>query len=116
MADHTAVIQPATRAYRVLFNDELILETDRVLELQERFGDQTFPSVPYFSPNFAEGLELSPGTNESRCPLKGLARYFDFRGVDNAVWTYPDPNAPVARIAGYLGFDTTKGFRVERVG
>ena len=116
MPEHFAVIRPASRSYRLYFGDELLLETDRVLELEEHLGDRAFPAVPYFSPQAVAQLELSPSANESRCPLKGLASYFDFRGSQSAVWTYRHPNDSVASIADHLGFDATKGFRVEAVG
>lgn len=115
MNDHTATIRPATRPYRVFFRDRLLFETDQVLELQEHFGDRTFPAVPYFSPKVGETLSLVSNSNESRCPLKGTASYFAFEGVDSAVWTYLAPHQAVAPIADHLGFDTTKGFHVERV-
>lgn len=113
MPEHTASIQPATRTYRVYFHDALVLETDAVLELQEHFGDTTMPVVPYFDPSVAESLALRPTETSSQCPLKGDARYFAFDGVADAIWSYPNPKPAVSAIAGHLGFDTTKGFRVE---
>lgn len=113
MPEHTASIQPATRNYRVYFRDTLVLETDAVLELQERFGDRTMPVVPYFAPSAAESLALRATETSSQCPLKGEARYFAYDGVADAVWSYPNPKPAVSAIAGHLGFDTAKGFRVE---
>ena len=113
MNDHTATIQPANRTYRVYFRDNLLLKTDAVLELEERFGDRTMPVVPYFAPSAASSLELSQSDNVSTCPLKGQASYYAYGGVDDAIWSYPRPNPSVSAIAGYLGFDTSKGFRVE---
>ncbi len=115
MADHFAIIRPATRPYRVFFGTELMLETDQVLELEEHFGQQAFPAVPYFSPLAVEGLEFGAGDKESTCPLKGLASYLSFRDATNAVWTYRSPNAAVEAIQNYVGFDASAGFRVERV-
>ena len=115
MPDHFATIQPATRPYRVYFGDELLLETDKVLELQEHFGDRTFPVVPYFAPEATRHLELQASDKESTCPLKGLANYSGFRTAANGVWSYRQPNAAVEAIRDHVGFDTTAGFRVERV-
>lgn len=113
MADHYAVIRPANRTYRVYFADELLFETDRVLELQEHFGERSFAAVPYFTRPLPTNLDLRATNHHSTCPLKGAASYFAFRGVEDAVWTYPNPNDAVAAIADHLGFDTSKGFRVE---
>lgn len=113
MPSHFAEIRPATRIYRVYFGEELVVETDRVLELEEHVGDRAYPAVPYFSADAVEGLSLAGNDHQTFCPLKGDAKYLDFRGVDNAVWTYPEPKSDVAPIAGYFGFDTGKGFRIE---
>ncbi len=60
--------------------------------------------------------ELQASETRSTCPLKGVASYSSVRGVGDAVWNYPEPKEAVSPIAGHVGFDTTKGFRVERVG
>ena len=114
MSEHGATITPAQRTYRVYLGDELLVETDRVLELREHFGERTFPAVPYFDPN-AVDLPLTPSDHTSACPLKGTATYFDLRGLNHAVWSYPAPHEAVNAIAGWLGFDTSLGFRIETV-
>ncbi len=113
MSDHYAVIKPATRPYRVFLADELIVETQAVLELTEHFGGQVAPAVPYFAPEATTALDLTPSDATSRCPLKGEASYFALRGVADAVWVYRQPNEGVEAIAGHFGFDTSKGFRIE---
>jgi len=113
MPDHTATIRPATSRYRVYLGDELLLETDQVLEVQERLGERVFPIVAYIAPGSVT-LELGPSDTSSTCPLKGQAEYRSFRDIADAVWTYPHPKDTVAEIAGHFGFDTSKGFRVER--
>ncbi|MEM7157093.1 MAG: DUF427 domain-containing protein [Myxococcota bacterium] len=115
MPDHFATIRAATRPYRVFFGDELLLETDQVLELEEHFKDRTFPAVPYFAPEATRGLVLQTTDQESTCPLKGQATYSSFRDAENAVWSYRNPNPAVEAIRDHVGFDTNRGFRVERV-
>jgi uncharacterized protein (DUF427 family) len=112
-AEHTATISPSSRTYRVFLGDELLLETDQVLELQERYGERTYPVVAYVARAAAKGLDLVPSEHRTHCPLKGDASYFGLRGIDNAVWSYEQPKDAVASIGGYLGFDTSKGFRIE---
>lgn len=116
MPNHFAEIRPVTKTYRVYFGEELVLETNQVLELQEHFGDRTFPAAAYFAPEAVAGLTFAANDHASTCPLKGEAKYLDFHGVENAVWTYPQPKPEVAAIAGHFGFDTTKGFRIEAAG
>ena len=116
MPKHYATITPAKQAYRVYFGDELLFETQRVLELVEHMGERAFPAVPYFAPPLeSSSIELRSNDAESRCPLKGVASYFDFRGVSAAIWSYAQPLDAVTPIAGHYGFDTSKGFRVEPV-
>ena len=115
MPEHYATISPAAQPYRVYFGDNLLFETERVLELVEHVGERAFPTVLYFAPPLDGALDLRASDATSRCPLKGEARYFHLGEVADAVWTYPRPYDAVASIAGYFGFDTRKGFRVEPV-
>ena len=114
MAQHHAVITPAAVPYRVFFDDTLIAESSEVLELVEHFGEKSFPAVAYFPPATKDALDLEPTSTTTRCPIKGEARYWSFRGVKDAVWGYPHAIEGVAEIAGYIAFDPSKGFRVER--
>lgn len=51
---------------------------------------------------------LEPSDTETRCPHKGTASYRSIRVGDrfeqDAVWTYCDPLAPAAFLAGYAAF------------
>jgi uncharacterized protein (DUF427 family) len=55
-------------------------------------------------------LEKTP--RATTCPWKGAASYYSIRtpgGVlENAVWSYEDPKADVAAIAGHLAFYTDR--------
>ena len=114
MAEHYAIIRPATETYRVFVGAELLFETQSVLEVEEHFGETTAPIVPYFSPNVMDILTAQKTQTTSRCPLKGQANYWRHHDVDDAIWSYPKANNAVAEISGYVAFDTHKGFRVER--
>ena len=46
--------------------------------------------------------------------LAGETRYWHFRHIDNAIWSYPDPLEGVAAIRGRVAFDIASGFRIER--
>jgi uncharacterized protein (DUF427 family) len=51
---------------------------------------------------------LEPSETETRCPHKGVASYRSIRIGDrfeaDAVWTYPEPIAPAAFLAGHAAF------------
>lgn len=51
---------------------------------------------------------LEASETETRCPHKGVASYRSIRVGDrfepDAVWTYPEPIAPAAFLAGYAAF------------
>jgi uncharacterized protein (DUF427 family) len=49
---------------------------------------------------------LVPTDRDSVCPYKGTATNFRLRDGDDALvaWTYPEPIAQVARIAGHVAF------------
>ena len=113
MPEHYAVIENANRRYLVFFRDELVFESDAVLELEEHYGGNTAPKVPYFPPEIREVLALDRSETTSVCPLKGQANYWSFRGAVDAVWSYAHPKDAVSRIAGHVAFDTSKGFRIE---
>ena len=111
MSEHTAAIQPATRAYRVDLGDELLFEIDQVLELTERYGDRESPVVLYFAAD-ALGLELRTTSTSTHCPIKGDASYRAF-GISKMLCGRTQPHAEVAVIGNHFGFDTSKGFRIE---
>ena len=116
MSEHYAVIRPAGRHYKVFFAGELVVESDDVLELEEHFGEKTAPKVPYFPAVVLDSLGLKDSATTSTCPLKGQARYWSFRGVKDAVWSYPDAKDAVSEVAGFVAFDAAKGFRIEADG
>lgn len=62
----------------------------------------------YFPPDDVEEALLIPATGGSFCEWKGMASYFDVGvGADirpRAAWTYREPTAPFAAIAGHVAF------------
>jgi uncharacterized protein (DUF427 family) len=74
------------------------------LELREG----SYPPVIYVPRADIDMGKLTRTERATTCPWKGQASYYSIatpQGVlDNAVWSYEDPKADVAAIAGHLAF------------
>ena len=92
------------RPVRVVIGGETIAETTRAQFLFET----GLPTRYYMPPEDVRMDLLAPSDSTSRCPYKGIARYWsagiDGRTYDDVVWSYPDPIAECPRIKGYLCF------------
>jgi uncharacterized protein (DUF427 family) len=95
-------LERTTALLRVELGGEVVAETRegwRVLE--------TSHPPTYYLPRaaFADGL-LRPTAGASWCEWKGQASYFDLvtpaRTAERAAWTYEQPTAPYAELAGAL--------------
>ena len=88
--------------------DTLIADTSAALTLREA----GYPPVQYIPRGDADLGQLRRSAHSSYCPYKGEAAYFDIPALGdkgkNAVWTYEQPYAAVAEIAGYLAFYPSK--------
>jgi uncharacterized protein (DUF427 family) len=49
-------------------------------------------------------VELVPRADETFCPYKGLASYWDVAGIEGGAWGYPAAFDEVARIRGLISF------------
>ena len=68
---------------------------------------ETFHPPTVYLPPSALRLELlQPAAGHSFCEWKGVARYYDVvhggRRLPRAVWSYPEPTAPFAALAGWF--------------
>jgi uncharacterized protein (DUF427 family) len=107
-AEHPITIEPTGRHVTVRVNGELVAETDGALTLQE----STYPAVQYVPLADVVGTALSRSDTTTYCPYKGEANYYHVTvggdTVDDVIWTYEQPYAAVAEIAGHVAFYTTK--------
>ncbi|MEB3354260.1 MAG: DUF427 domain-containing protein [Cyanobacteriota bacterium] len=97
----------STESIRVEALGQLLVQTDRSLRVLETFHPPT-----YYLPAESVQLELlQPAEGRSFCEWKGIARYFDVvvhagtpaeRRLRRAVWSYPDPTAAFAPLAGWF--------------
>lgn len=103
MPDHIK-IREATGTWVVRASGAVLGESSDALELTE---GASAPVIYFPRADIAMSfLERTDST--TRCPHKGTASYFTVTGPDgdlvDAAWSYEDPNAHVARIAGHLAF------------
>ena len=107
MADHIK-IRPATGTWVVRAGGAVLGESQNALELTE--GD--YPAVIYFPRSDIAMAFLEPSDTTSSCPYKGEANYFSIVAksgpIEDAVWSYTNPNAEVSEIKDYLAFYTNK--------
>jgi uncharacterized protein (DUF427 family) len=61
----------------------------------------------YIPPADVDFAQLEESDLHTACPYKGVARYRSFTGpprVENVAWSYPEPIAAAAEIAGHVAF------------
>ena len=101
---HTIKITPASVHVEVRLNGEKLAESDRPVLL-----DETGLPTRYYLP--AEDVRtdlLRPTSTVTTCPFKGRASYWsaeiDGEVHEDLVWSYPEPIAEAAGIAGLMCF------------
>ncbi|MFN4204656.1 MAG: DUF427 domain-containing protein [Tabrizicola sp.] len=103
MASHIT-ITPIDGPVTVSVGELRLGESRAALELREG----SFPPVTYVPRADVDMSRLVRTEKATTCPWKGRANYYSVRGegglIENAVWTYEEPRADVAAIAGYLAF------------
>ncbi|MFN3992953.1 MAG: DUF427 domain-containing protein [Tabrizicola flagellatus] len=103
MGSHIA-ITPIDGPVTVAVGDLRLGESRAALELKEG----RYPAITYVPREDIDMSRLVRTEKTTTCPWKGRANYYSVRGegglIENAVWTYEDPKADVAAIAGYLAF------------
>ena len=101
---HKITIAPADVHLEVRLGGQTIAESDRALLLEE-----TGSPARYYIPrdDVRPGL-LQASAHHSTCPFKGEASYWSVKLDDdvheNIVWSYEDPIADAADIAGLVCF------------
>lgn len=97
-------LEPVTARLRVLFNGVTVADTAR----GHRILETSHPPTYYIPREDVRMEHLAPAPGSSFCEFKGRAVYWTLRvGVrtaERAAWSYPDPAAAYADIAGDLCF------------
>ncbi|RKF14950.1 DUF427 domain-containing protein [Roseovarius spongiae] len=108
-------IRKAGGTWVVRAGGAVLAETRDALELSE--GD--YPAVIYFPRADVAMAFLDDSEQTTKCPHKGRASYFNIvtksQTLENAAWSYPDPNEQAAAIAGHLAFHRSDTVTVEEV-
>lgn len=104
MPGHTVTITPADNHVEVVVNGATVAESDRPLRLEE-----TGLPARYYLPREDVRMDLFRGTDlHTTCPFKGEASYWTLelggQIFDGIAWSYEQPIASAAPIAGHLCF------------
>jgi uncharacterized protein (DUF427 family) len=96
---------PSSRHVRVEIGGQVVAETHRPVLLFET----SLPTRYYIPPEDVDFGLLEPTDLRTRCPYKGVASYWSFRGAGgdipaNVAWAYPDPIPAAAPIKDHLSF------------
>jgi len=106
-------IAPNPNRVRVSFAGRVIADTRCALNLSEK----GHAAVAYIPRADVDMSRLTRTQHKTRCPYKGEAAYYtvevDGQRAENAVWTYEQPIASVAAIAGHLAFYRNRGVTME---
>jgi len=102
--DHPITVAPHSMRVTVIFNGEVIAESQNALELREA----DYPAVAYIPRSDVAMDKLVASDHSSHCPYKGDASYFSLKArgkrAENAVWSYPDPYPALAAIKDHVAF------------
>ncbi|MDZ4791765.1 MAG: DUF427 domain-containing protein [Hyphomicrobiales bacterium] len=97
-------ITPNPKRVVVRAGGAVIVDTTHALLLKEGGG----APVQYIPREDVTPGALVESQHTTRCPYKGLARYFHLNAggkqVDNAVWSYEDPIEAAAAIKNHVAF------------
>ena len=114
MSDHITLTK-AEGTWSVRAGGAVLGETTNALELRE--GD--YAPVIYFPRGDIAMAFLDASNKTSHCPHKGDASYYSVvtksRVLQDAVWSYEEPNEAVAAIKGYLAFYPIEEITVEQI-
>ena len=102
--EHTITLQPHIGSVRVLWQGEVIAESNNAVALHERKHDPV-----YYIPKEDVQAELLIRTDHAtHCPYKGDACYWSLASngkvAENAVWAYESPIMAMSGIAGLMAF------------
>ena len=101
-------VEPTNKSIRILFNGEIIAETNRAIRVLET----SHPPVYYIPPANIH-MEYFSSTNRSTfCEFKGSASYWTIRlngrASENVAWSYRQPATGYEAIKNYLAFYPSK--------
>ena len=95
---------PSSRHVTVSIGGVVVADTKRPVLLYET----RLPTRYYIPPEDVDFARLSETTTQTRCPYKGIARYWSYTGgsesAEDIVWSYPEPIPAAGVIKDHLAF------------
>ncbi len=113
---HYAELERSEQTFQVIYNNEVILESDQAIKLVEYNNGKEYLPVVYFPRSSGSKLELKRTNHVTHCPIKGDASYWSYQGAENGIWSYENPLPDVNQIQDHFAFDQNKGFQIKPKG
>lgn len=101
---HRVDIRQTSRHLVVRDGDRVIADTTRPVALYE----SGFAPRWYVPRADVEEGALAPSDDQTFCPYKGVASYYDIGNRKGAAWSYPQAWAEVARVRDLVSFEPDK--------
>jgi uncharacterized protein (DUF427 family) len=101
---HRIDIRQTSRHLVVRDGDRVVADTNRPLALYE----SGFAPRWYVPREDIDGSALTLTEDQTFCPYKGLASYYDIGERSGAAWSYPQAWSEVARVADLVSFEPDK--------
>jgi len=102
--DHPITIEKTGVRVVARVGGQVVADSTRALTLREA----AYPPVQYIPLDDVDPALLAPSATETYCPYKGDASYYSLtlsgNELTDAVWSYREPYASVAEIAGHVAF------------
>lgn len=97
-------MEPVTKRLKVVFNGEVVAETNRAFRILET----SHPPTYYFPPEDVKMAYLTPTRHSTFCEFKGMAAYWTLKAgervSENAAWSYPSPSVKYKELKNYISF------------
>lgn len=101
---HRIDIRQTSRHLVARNGERVIADSRRALALYE----SGFAPRWYVPRADVDESALTPAEDQTFCPYKGLASYYDIAGAHRAAWSYQDAWPEVGRISGLVSFEPDK--------
>lgn len=101
---HRNDIRATSRHLLVRDGDRVVAETHQPIVLYE----SGFAPRWYVPREDVDEAALTPVADQTFCPYKGLASYYDIGEHDHAAWSYLDAWPEVGRVRGLVSFEPDK--------
>jgi len=97
-------VEEVSETVKILFNGEMIVESDRA----KRVLETSHPPTYYIPPDDVRQEFIQPTERTSFCEWKGRARYYSVevkgKKAPHAAWSYPDPSPGFETLRDHLAF------------